>query len=260
VKTAALVAMLAVPSASIVDSSLSVTRSDRYTPQVYVQTGQQVDIALPAGESITSNPFTSDGRWSLTRFADGVSAHVVAKPEPGASPQRLFIPTSYKTIRIMLVAGNAEGRIVTVIVSEPSISRPVVAYHPAPSVTPVALRPRPASTPRVLAIKSCDGLDSNYSWHGDSRIDLVKACEDRTHSHTFLLMREGRNPPGVVPFKVDSGGRQDQIRNATFVPATGIFPQQWVIDGVSDRWALLADSSSGQIRTEITHVGSVGVR
>lgn len=255
-KTAALVSMLAtVPAASgLTDSTLTVTRSDRFFQHVYVQTGTMLDVVLPPGESVRSNPFTGDQRWSIVTFADGVAAHVTVKPRADMPmPQQLIIPTSYKTLHLVLTSGPLVAPIYSVIFSEPTVPRPAVAYRPAPSVTPVALRPRPMPTPSVLAVKSCDGLDSNYSWHGDSRIDLVKACEDRTHSHTFFLMREGRNPPGVVPFRVDAGGRQDQIRNATFVPAMNGWPGQWVIDGVGDKWALLADSSSGQIRTTIQH-------
>jgi hypothetical protein len=261
VKSSALAALLAVvPIATSADTDpvLYVPRSERFIQRVYVHTGTTIDIALPEHESLTSNPIIGDPRWTIATFLSGRTVHVSLKPraEKGMDPQLLTIPGSSHALHLVVSSGPAETTAFTVDFFEPTpraTSRPVLAYNPAPMVTPAALRPRPAPTPRVLAVRSCDGLDSNYSWHGDSRIDLIKACEDQTHSHTFFLMREGRNPPGVVPFKVDAGGRQDQIRNATFVTAVGSFPSQWVVDGVGDKWALVADSSTGQIRTTIEH-------
>ena len=168
-KAAALVAALTVPNSSFVGSAMHVQRSDDYTAQVYVQTGQLVDITLPPGESTTSNAFTGDGRWSIGTFVDGIAVHVTVKPETGASPQRLMIPTSYKTIHLLLSSGNAEGRIVSVIFNEPSAVRmPIARQTPAPA------RPRPQPTPRVQAIKSCDGLDSAYKWKGSDNVDFTR--------------------------------------------------------------------------------------
>jgi hypothetical protein len=105
-----------------------------------------------------------------------------------------------------------------------------------------------------VTIASCAApLDSNYHWKGDRRIDVVQACDDG--HHTYFIMRDGRNAVGAVPYRVDVPGHQDQIANATFAPANDSHPGEWVVDGRADRWALLADSSRGQIRTNVTYAG-----
>ncbi len=45
------------------------------------RTGTTVDIALPPGESLTSNPLIGDPRWRMVTFASGNVVHIALKPQ-----------------------------------------------------------------------------------------------------------------------------------------------------------------------------------
>jgi len=280
IATAALAVLLPLSTSAETNPVMKVVQSDNYIPHVYIHTGGTIDISLPEHETMPHAPVIGDRRWVAVAFMSGQTSHLVLKPQAGEgmdTPQLLTIPSSRKVLHVVVSSGPKESSVYSLEFFAPFTRSVAAARGPAPSVTPAALArvdqptPAPQPTPRMLAIKSCDALDHRYAWHDESAesvrkklntdkaIDIYEACDDG-QSHTFLIMREGRNPPGTVPFKVDAGGRQDQIANASFVHAVGEYPDQWVIDGIADRWALVVDSSNGQIRKGIVHLDGVASR
>jgi hypothetical protein len=267
VKPTALAALLAlVPVATSADTQDSLSFPRARIPHLYIKQGTSIDVALPLHESLTSNPIVADPRWSIVSAVNaGNVVHLVIKPTLGATEQLVTIPAvdqynNDKTMHMLLDSGQKESTAYTVSFtsSMPSVAAaswtmPRVPYHPAPSVTPAELRHDPPS--RTLSVKSCAApLDAKYHWSGDRRIDVWQTCDDG--KHVFVLMREGRNPPGAVLYRVDPGGKQDQLMNSSFVPGAGDRPPQWVADGTPNRMALAADSTRGQMRVNIDYVGS----
>jgi hypothetical protein len=258
-KSSALAALLAVvPIATSADPDpvLYVPRSERFIQHLYVKERTSIDVALPEHESLKYDPVIIDRRWHMVSGSAGNVVHLSFEATPHASEQLVHLWGSKHAMFLVLSSGPNESTAQTVVFYEPTpraTARPVLTYNPAPSVTPAAVRPRPAPTPRILAVKSCDGLDHDYKWRRDDGHDFVRdgVCNDG--KHTFILVRDGHNVPGVVPYRVDPGGRQDQLMNSTFVNGVGEYKSQWVVDGTPDRIAFVADSSSGQIRKTVCH-------
>lgn len=248
----ALVALLPLTAAAETSAVMYVPRSDRMIAHLYVHTGTTVDIALPPGESLTSNPIIGDPRWRMVTFASGGVVHIALKPSDMLPQDQLMtIPSSKQTLHLLVSAGANASTTYTVQFFEPAPRQPIgtrPASRPAPPPAPTAM---PAPPARVRVTSCAAPFDANYVLMGDTRIDVRAACDDG--HHTYILVGDGRDAPSAVPYRVDAAGHQDQIVNATFEPADATHPGQWVLDGVADRWALVADSSRGQMRKEIDH-------
>ena len=249
VALAALVVLFPLSAAAQPSAVLYVPRSDRMIAHLYVHTGTTVDIALPPGESLSSNPIIGDPRWRMVTFASGNVVHIALKPSDVLPQDQLMtIPSSKRALHLLVSAGASTSTTYTVQFFEPAPRPPTNATHSAPAPTPAAT---PTPPPKVAVASCAAPLDSRYMLVGDTRINVTAACDDG--HHTFILVGDGRDAPSGVPFRVDVAGHQDHIVNATFEPADAIHPAQWVLDGVADRWALVVDSSRGQMRKEIDH-------
>ena len=244
-----LLALLPLTAAAETSAVMYVPRSDRIIQHLYVHTGTTVDIALPPGESLSSNPIIGDPRWRMVTFASGNVVHIALKPSDVLPQNQLMtIPSSKKALHLLVSAGTNTSTTYTVQFFEPVPRPPMKDPPPTPVPTAVATS---IPAPKV-AVKSCEApFDSRYMLIGDTRINVTAACDDG--HHTYILVGDGRDAPSAVPFRVDVAGHQDHIVNATFEPADSTHPGQWVLDGVADRWALVVDSSRGQMRKEIDH-------
>jgi type IV secretory pathway VirB9-like protein len=239
----ALVALLPLTATAQTSAIMYVPRSDRMIAHLYVQTGTTVDIALPPGESLSSNPIIGDPRWRMVTFASGNVVHIALKPSDVLPhDQLLTIPSSKRALHLLVSAGANPSTTYTIQFFEPEPRPPANARRGAPAPAP--------TPPGPVRVGSCAApLDTRYAIVGDRRIDVRAACDDG--HHTFLLVGDGPDAPSAVPYRVDAAGHQDLIANATFAPADATHPGQWVLDGVADRWALVVDSSRGQMRKEI---------
>ena len=240
--------LAALPLAAVADTStvMYVPRSDRMIAHLYVHTGTTVDIALPPGESLTSNPIIGDPRWRMATFASGNVVHIALKPSDVLPTDQLMtIPSSKRALHLLVRAGANDSTTYTVQFFEPA-PRPIAPPRPA------AISAATQAPPKSVTVAVCAApLDTHYALMGDTRVDVRAACDDG--HHTYIIMGNGRDDAGTVPYRVDVAGHQDQIVNATFAPADATHPGQWIIDGVADRWALVADSSRGQMRKVIAH-------
>ena len=244
-----LLMLLPLSAAAETSAVIYVPRSDRMIQHLYVHTGTTVDIALPPGESLSSNPIIGDPRWRMVTFASGNVVHIALKPSDVLPQDQLMtIPSSKKALHLLVSAGANSSTTYTVQFFEPAPRPPMNGSHPAAAPTSVAT---PTPLPKVGVASCAAPLDSRYLLMGDTRIDVAAACDDG--HHTYILVGDGRDAPSAVPFRVDVAGHQDHIVNATFEPADATHPGQWVLDGVADRWALVVDSSRGQMRKEIDH-------
>jgi hypothetical protein len=251
-------------SATATAPNIKVSTSLDVAKSVYVHSQTMVLIGLPVGEHLTAQAMIGDSRWRLNRIPDSAGREwIVVKPTSGdlSMPQQLVLAGKKHMMRLMLSAGQGESTAYTVLFVDPDANKPKVTYRPAPSVwpanyhapAPVAAR---APEPKSLAITDCNTQgDSAYSWKGSPAIDVRQACTDKGFHHTFIVMQRGRIPDGAVVYKVDPGGKEDKFPNCTFVQAMGSYPDQWVCDGVADRWSLIVDSSRGHMRKDIAHNG-----
>lgn len=212
-------------------------------PTLYVHTGGSVDIQLEHGDVLQSEAIIGDARWVMTSVTADNTPHIIVKASTALpDAQLLVIPTSRHEYHVLLRSGAGETSTYT-----------VVFFDRAPKSLPT-----PAPTPRAVTIKSCaPPLDTRYRVSGDPRIRVDAVCDDGVR--TYILMRAVA--PAAVPYRVDPGGHQDQILNPGFEPmpagANGPAVGQWVLDGVYDHLALVADSSRGQIRVNIDRIGAV---
>jgi len=213
-------------------------------PSVYVHTGGSIDIALEDGDSLNSEAIVADPRWHMTSLTAGPTAtpHVILKPSEALSEvQLLTIPGAKHEYHVLLQSGNKETTAYTLVFFQPSVPRRLVALAPAS-------QPRP----RPVAVNACaPPLETTYRISGDSRIPIAAVCDDGVR--TFVLLRSLRGP-AAVPYRVDAGGHQDQIMNpgfTTVADAHGRPVGEWVLDGVFDHIAFVADSSRGQIRKNV---------
>jgi len=219
--------------------------SDHWFPTLYVRTGSSVDVQLVDGDTLTSQAIVADPRWNMTTFNSGPQnvPHVILKPS-GVLPtkQLLTIPGARFTYHVLLESGTAQSSAYTLRFYESGGSRRIAASPPAP--------------PKLATIKSCANpapgttLTTAYKMSGDPRISVKSVCDDGTH--TFVIMNPGRGP-AVIPYSIDSGGKQDQLVNTVWSPELS----EWVIAGVYDKLALLSDSSTGQIRVNLEREGGV---
>jgi type IV secretory pathway VirB9-like protein len=215
--------------------------SERWFPTVTVHTGSSVDISLVPGDTLTSQAIVADPRWNMTTVSTGPqsTAHVILKPSAALRDKQLLtIPASHHDYHVLLQSGSADSSSYTVIFFEPTQKRVDVAA--------VAL-PKPTPAPKLATVAACAiPLNTKYKMSGDPRISVRSVCDDGVR--TYIIMNVGRDPvPSVVPYSVDYAGHQDQLLNAVFDTSLN----EWVVDGVFDRLALLTDSSRGQLRVNI---------
>ncbi len=239
-------ALVAVPLASPATTSYArkVPYRVDWFPTVYIHTGESIDIYLQDGDVLESQAIASDPRWHTGSVNAGPNQvpHIIVKPSRDfPTPQLMTIPTSRHDYHVLLASGNGETSTYTLIFQD---------------VVPRPAAPAPAPTPRAIAVSSCAApLDSAYRVTGDHRIVVDAVCDDGLR--TYILMRHTRPMIAAVPYRVDPGGHQDQIVNPGFnsVPdASGHHLGEWVLDGVFDHIALVADSSRGQLRKNIDRV------
>lgn len=236
------------PSSAATTYSRTVPYSPTWFPSVYVHTGASIDVQLEQGDVLLAPALVGDKRWYIMSVTAGPSAtpHIVIKPEADISDvQMVTIPTSRHQYHVLLRSGAGETSTYTLVFFDNAPRRTVASAEPGSS---------PTDARRPVTINACaPPLYTHYRIHGDARIPVDAVCDDGIR--TYVLLRPFR-APAAVPYRVDPGGHQDQIVNPTFTALTpGANPRvvgEWVLDGVFDSLALVADSSRGQIRTNIT--------
>jgi hypothetical protein len=236
----------------------TVPYSATWFPSVYVHTGTSVDIQLEPGDTLEEvstskgsgrTTIVGDPRWITAAVTSGPNGtlHVIVKPSSDLPDvQMLTIPTTRHEYHVLLSSGSGATTTYTLAFFDPA--RRVAAADPAPTSTPASRS--------VYLMYSCATMDSrHYRVAGDPRIPVAAVCDDGVR--TFIFMGKSRPLVAAVPYRVDPGGHQDQILNPVFgtTPgADGSSMGEWVLDGVFDHMALVADSSRGQIRTNIDRV------
>jgi type IV secretory pathway VirB9-like protein len=226
----------------------SVPYSPSWFPTLNVRTGGSLDVELEAGDVLASAAIVADPRWSVYSVTAGPKAtpHLVVKPRADLPDAQLVtIPTSGHVYHLLLTSGQ-----------EPSTAYTVVFYDPRPQVAQGAA-PAPTARPSyTYALRySCATMNPRaYSVHGDRRVPVEAVCDDGVRTYVFV----GASKVAAVPYRVDPGGHQDQLVNPLFgaLPpgSPGGAVGEWVLDGVFDHLALLADSSRGQIRVNVDRV------
>ena len=245
-KAAALALILGgIPSAGLAATAYTqyAAYSVTWFPELYVHTGSSVDIQLQDGEKLTASALVGDSRWITTSVTSGArdTLHILVKTADDIPDvQLLTIPTTGHQYHVLLRSGSRESSAYTVV------------FYDKPQIGAVKPTPKPAT------IISCANLTATrYRISGDKRIPIDSVCDDG--ARTYITIRGGG--PAVVPYRVDVGGKQDQLANYVFHGAPG--PNnggQYSIEGTFPRLALLTDSSRGQIRANIERVEQVAVR
>jgi hypothetical protein len=177
----ALVAQLPLAAAAETSAVMYVPRSDRMIQHLYVHTGTTVDVALPPGESLTSNPIIGDPRWRMVTFASGNLVHIALKPSDALPTEQLVtIPASKQTLHLLIRAGANESTTYTLRFFE-AAPRPVAPARPAPAPSP-APSSKPAAPSEVRVAACAPPLDTHYAVMGDTHIDVRAACDDGHHN------------------------------------------------------------------------------
>lgn len=217
------------------DGSQRYAAQSREIPTVHVQGGDLCDIELQAGERINQAIISDSLRWKMT---DGVSGsdtpHIFVKPTEDHLHALLTITTSRRTYHVRLVSTRARGQEFVGFFYPPSpgmmrVRRMASAPTPAPTAAPTWTCANP--------------LDAKYRIDGSTLFRPSSVCNDGAHTYVNMTGITGNLPVLVIVGE----GNQDQLGNVTFEAAH----DEYVIDGVPDRLALLRDSNKGQIRVNI---------
>ena len=210
--------------------------SERWFPKIHVETGTSIDVQLLNGDDVATDAkaIIADPRWVMTTYTSAGTAHVVLKPT-AALPltQMLTIPAIHHSYHVLIESGPQEGSAYTLVFVENRQSQPA-----------------PTPSPTVVSVAACVApLFTNYRVSGDKRIPVASVCDDGVR--TYIIMRPGTRGADATPYRVDVGGKQDQLVNPLYV--AGQF--EWVVAGTYEHLAMLTDSSKGQIRVNIDRVG-----
>jgi type IV secretory pathway VirB9-like protein len=212
--------------------------SSHWFPSVYVHTGASIDIALVDGDSLSSAAIVADPRWHMTSVVAANTAHVILKPsEALPDVQLLTIPGARHEYHVLLRSGIGKTTVYVLNFFQPTSPRRAVAVVPPPR--------------KPMTVAACAApLYSNYRLSGDKRIGVSSVCDDGVRTYVILDAPSGPAAPAAVPYCVDAGGHQDQIMNPSFDSTL----HEWILDGVFEHLALVADSSRGQIRKNLDRV------
>jgi P-type conjugative transfer protein TrbG len=239
---AALVAAIASGTRAFADPILYPDGSQRYAaesreiPIVYVQAGDLIDIELQTGERINQAIISDSLRWKMTDGVSGSSIpHVFLKPVEGNLHALLTVTTSRRTYHVRLVSTSGAGQEFVGFYYPPSVAT-MRAREIAKAIAVAPPTPAPAwscTTP----------LDAKYRIDGSTLFRPSSVCNDGAHTYVNMAGVTGNLPVLVIVGE----GNQDQIGNVTF----DAVHNQYVIDGVPERLALLRDSNKGQVRVNI---------
>jgi len=205
-------------------------------PVVYVQVGDLLDIELQPGERINQAIISDSLRWKMTDGVSGSSIpHVFLKPTEDRLHALLTITTSKRTYHVRLVSTGGNGQEFIGFYYPPTLA--MMRAHEVTASGPI---PAPTLSP---AWTCSTPLDAKYHIDGSTLFRPSSVCNDGAHTYVNMGGISGNLPVLVVVGE----GNQDQIGNVTFDSSH----DEYVIDGVPDRLALLRDSNKGQIRVNI---------
>lgn len=230
-----LAAVLLMMSASFADPIIYPDRSARYSidsiPTIHVQAASVCDLVLQSGERINQDIISDSLRWKMSDGMSGDTPHIFLKPVSAGLHAVLIITTTRRTYHVHLESTPDPGDVF------------VGFYYPS---TVGQLHPHaPPAPPTPSPAWSCASpLDTHYRIYGANEFRPVSVCNDRVK--TYINMGAIK---GALPILVTVGdGNQDQIVGN---PSWDSAHDEYVVDGVPDRLALVRDSRKGQIRTNI---------
>jgi len=220
------------------DGSVRYAAESPNIPVVAIETGDLCDIVLQPGEHLNQAIISDSLRWKMTDGTSGNDTpHVFLKPTRPGLRALLTVTTSRRTYHLRVVSHDGPGREFIGWYYPATIG----TLHPHSASVAQATGPQPTTTtPWTCA----SPLDARYRVDGATQFRPLFVCNDGTRTYVNLGAIRG-----TLPVLVTVGeGREDQIiGNATWDPSHN----EYVVDGVPDRLALLRDSRKGQIRVNI---------
>lgn len=222
------------------DGSARFSASGSQIPLVDVNVADVCDIMLQPGEKIRQAIVSDSERWKITDGLSGESTpHIFVKPTESGIRALLTITTTRRVYHVRLRSTDAGGR------------EFVGFYYPVQLERIQALGPRhiarstvPATSP---AYACSTPLDSKYQFSGSGQFRPKSVCNDGAHTYVNMDHIDGNLP--VVVIVGDDG--HDQIGNFSFDNTH----QEYTLDGVPKKLALLRNGGRGQVRVDIERRG-----